>query len=143
VLELVTRQLQSTSHATNPIEPAMQIDHLRTSGDLMQPIDVLRQQQLASTSCLESREGMMGIVGQGPAEPPPSDQASRPITLPRLLVAHEGLIGDRLHSLPVALAVAIVRDAGMGAAACPRQHEKALVPGNEILKRAVFHHAPI
>jgi len=76
----------------------------------------------------------MGIVGQGPTEPAPSDQTSRPIALSRRLVCHEGLLPHRLLALPVSVDIVIVGNAGVRAAAGPGEDEKPSVPIDEILE---------
>jgi len=82
----------------------------------------------------------MRIVGQGSAESPPSEQAARPITLARGSIAHERLIRHRLHTLPFAVAVAVVRNARARAASGARQDEQASMPVDEGLETAGFPH---
>lgn len=117
----------------------MQINHLPVARRLMQSVDILGQQHLALPVRLEASQRMMRIVRHGLAEPPPADQAARPVSLPRARITHEGLVVDRLGSLPVALAVAIIGNAGIGAAACPGQNEETLVPGDEIFEWTFCH----
>ncbi len=111
VLKLVARRLAAAAHAADKIEPAVQVDDLPVAGRLMQPIDVLGQQHPALAVRLEPGQRMMRIVRPRLAEPPPADQAARPIAPARMLVRHEGLEVDRLGPLPVALAVAVIGNA--------------------------------
>ena len=137
ILEFVARRLAAAAHAADQIEPAVQIDHLPVAGGLMQPVDVLGQQHLAPPVRLEPGQRMMRIVRTRLAEAPPADQAARPVALARRLFRHEGLEVDRLGPLPVAMAVAIVGNARIGAAAGAGQHEQIFVPVDEILERMV------
>src|SRR6266702_859528 len=139
ILEFVARRLPAAAHAADQIKPAMQIDHLPVTCGLMQPVDILGQEQLALPVGLDTSERMMRSVRPGLAEPPPSDQAARPIAPARMLLGHEGLEVDRLGPLPVAVAVAIVGDARIRATAGTGQHEQPFVPGDEIFKRTVCH----
>ena len=111
ILEFVARHLAAAAHAANQVEPSVQIDHLPMAGGLMQPVDILGQQHLAPPARLEPGKCMMRIVRLRLAEPPPADQAARPVAPARMLFGHEGLEVDRLGPLPVAVAVAIIGNA--------------------------------
>ena len=89
----------------------MQVDHLRAAGRLMQPVHVLGEKQLASAHRLEPGQSAMRVVGLGLTNAPPADEAARPIAPAGLFLAHEGLIGHRLRPFPLAVGVAIVRNA--------------------------------
>ena len=123
ILHLLAHHLQSAPHAADQVEPAVQVDHAVVAGGLMEPIDVLGQNDLGSAHHLKACQGPMGVIRDSPAEPPPSDHAPRPIAPARCVIAHEGLVGDGLRALPVSIGVAIVRNAGICAAAGPRQDE--------------------
>ena len=111
LLKVVTTGLRATAHAADEIEPAVQVDDLPVPGGLMQTIHILGQQHFAAAAGFELRQRMMGVIRHGLAEPPPSDQAARPIALPRRFLAHEVLEIDRLGPLPVAVRIAIVGNA--------------------------------
>ena len=87
ILEFVARRLAAAAHAADQVEPSVQIDHLPVAGGLMQPVDVLGQQHLAPPARLEPGQRMMRIVRLRLAEPPPADQAARPVALARMLFA--------------------------------------------------------
>lgn len=135
LLKLIARRLRPAAHAAHQVEPAMQVDHLPMAGGLMQPIDVLGQQHPAPAVRLEPGQRMMRIVRLCLPEPPPADQAAGPIAPARLLVRHEGLKVDRLGPLPVAVSVAIVGNARIGAAAGAGQHEQPFVAVDEFFER--------
>ena len=119
----------------------MQVDHCVAAGRLMQPVDVLGQQKLASAQRLQPGECAMGGVRPRPAEAPPAELAARPVAPARRLLAHEGLIGHRLRALPFAVGVAIVGDAGARAATCAGQDEETSMPVDEVLQTGAFLHA--
>ena len=98
-------------HAAHPVEPAMQVDHPRAAGGLMQTVDILRDELLGFAARLQPGEGAVGIVGQGLAEAPPAQQAARPIAPLGHLLAHEGLEGHRRRAFPLALRVTIIGNA--------------------------------
>ena len=125
VLKFGAGHASLAAHAADQIEPAMQVDDAGAAGSLVQPIDVLGQQELAAVHRLQTREGSMRIVRLGAAEAAPTDHAAGPIALARQRVAHEGLIGHRLGALPIAVGVAIIGNAGVRAAAGAGQNEQA------------------
>ena len=107
-LKFSARRKRAAGHAAHPVEPSVQVDHLLAAGGLMQAVDVLGGEVLAFAQNLEPGERAMGGVRRGRAEPPPADEAARPIAPPRRLALHEGLVRDRLGALPLAVGVAIV-----------------------------------
>src|SRR3954454_24082046 len=85
------------------------------------------EEQLAPAVFFQTRQRVVCVVGLGSSEPSPADHASCPVALTRLLVGNERLEPHRLRSFPVAVAVAIVGNTGVRAAAGPRQDEQPLV----------------
>ncbi len=117
----------------------MKVDDLPAPGGLVQTVDILGEEQLAPAIGFEPRQRVMRVVGLGLSEPPPADHASRPVPLARLLVGNERLEPNRLRSFPVAVAVAIVGNAGVRAAAGVRQDKQPLVLFDEGLECGIFH----
>ncbi len=117
----------------------MQVDDLPAPGGLVQPVDILGEEQLALAIGFQPRQRVMCIVGPSLSEPPPANHASRPVTLARLLVGNKRLEPDWLRSFPVAIAVAIVGNAGVRAAAGSGQDKQPLVLFDEGLECGIFH----
>ncbi len=114
----------------------MQVDHLFAAGRLMQAVDVLGDEPLSFAQDLEPGERAMGGVGDGGAKAPPAKEAARPVAAPGGFALRKGLVGHRLGALPLALGVAIVRDAGGRAAARAGQHEEPPVTADESFESA-------
>ena len=127
VLQLGSRALVPAPHATHEVEPAVEVDHPFVAGSLVQAIDVLGENEFGPAGSLEPGQRHMREVRLGTAKPAPADHAARPVPALRRLVAHEGLIGDRLLPLPVSIGIAVIGDTGIGAATGPGQHEQAAV----------------
>lgn len=117
----------------------MKVDDLPAPGGLVQTVNILGEEQLAPAIFFQTRQRVMCVVGFGSSEPSPADHASRPVPLARLLVGNERLEPNRLRSFPVAIAIAIVGNAGVRAAAGPRQDEQPLVLFDEGLECGIFH----
>lgn len=115
----------------------MQIDHRLAAGGLMQAIHVLGEQHFQLAARFQRSERVMGGVGLRQAEPRPTDQAARPIALPRGQLAHKGLKRHRLRTLPAALQIPIIGNARIGAATGTGEHEQALMALDEVLQRVV------
>ena len=126
------------THAAHGIQAPVQVDHVLVAGLLVQAVHVLREQQLELAEPFQPGQGMVGGIGQRLAEPPPADQAARPVALAGEFLTHEGLVGHRLGTLPAAIGVAIIRNARIGAAAGAGQHEQAPVLRDETLQGAAF-----
>ncbi len=140
VLQLFARRSPLAIHAADKIDPAVQVDHPRAAGRLMQPVDVLGENELDSALRLEPGQGVMSVVRPRPANASPADEAARPIASASLFAAHEGLEGHRLRALPLALSVAIVGNARAGAAAGAGQDEETSMPVDEVFEAAELHH---
>ena len=140
VLQFDARRSPLAIHAADEIDPPVQVDHPRAASRLVQPIHVLGQKKLASARRLELGQSAMRVVGRSLTNEPPADEAARPIAAARLFLAHEGLIGHRLGAFPLALGVAIVRNARRRAAARAGQDEQALVPIDEVLQAGIVAH---
>jgi hypothetical protein len=112
----------------------VKVNHRPAPGRLMEPVHVLGEQHLALTSGLQSGQGAMGVVGTGPAEPPPADHAARPIAAPRGGLGDECLETDRLGAFPVPVRVTIVGYSRVHAAAGAGQDEQAPMAFDECLE---------
>ena len=134
VLQRLARRDALAAHAADVIDAAMQVDHRCAAGGLMQPVDVLGQQDLALAHRLEPRQRAMGVVRPGPADAPPADQAARPVAPARRLLAHEGLKGHRRRALPGAVGVAIVGNARIHAASGAGQNEQPAMAVDEVFE---------
>jgi hypothetical protein len=113
-----------TDHTTNQIEPAVEVNHLPTPGSLMQPVNVLRKENLVPAVCFELRQSMMRVVRHGLFEPPPTDHTSGPIAMARQFVGHECLEANRLSSFPITIDVSVIRNARVRAASGAGQNEQ-------------------
>src|SRR5271170_2868474 len=140
VLQLFAGRSQLAIHAADKIDPAVQVDHPRVAGRLMQPVDVLGENELDSAHRLEPGQGAMSVVRPRLANAPPAAEAARPIAPTGLFVAHEGLEGHRLRALPLAVGVAIVGNARAGAAPGAGQDEQTPMPVDKVLETAGFDH---
>ena len=96
-------------HASDEIDPTVQVDDPRAARRLMQAVHVLGDEELNSAHRFEPGQGAVSIIGFSLTNEPPADEAPRPIAPARLFFAHEGLIGHRLRPLPLTVGVAIVR----------------------------------
>ena len=105
---------------------AVYLQHIFTARRLVQVVDVLGHQAAHPAGLLETDEGAVRRVGLGGGDPPPADQAPRPVAPPRRRAAHELAELDRLAMLPVAVSVPVIWDAGPGAHACAAQHNERL-----------------
>jgi hypothetical protein len=140
VLKLGTWRPPLTPHAADQIEPAVQVDHAGAACHLMKPVNVLGQQQFAPVHFFQAGERAMGVVRPGAAEAPPPDHAARPITSARRLIAHEGLIGHRLHALPIAVGIAIVGYARVRAAAGAGQDDETSMAIDKVMESDEWYH---
>ena len=98
---------------------------------LMQAIHVLGDKQAAVAAKLQLGNTMMRDVGPGVANDWPTNEASSPITLTNHRARHKVLMLDRLFALPRAIAIPIVRNAGIGTDAGSRQYHQARMPVDE------------
>ena len=129
------------AHAAHLVDPAVQVDHVRAAGGLVQPIDVLRDQLHYAILLLQMCQGAMRVVGQRGAQAAPADQAARPVALLRARLAHEVLKHDRSGPFPAAVGVAVVRDSGFSAAAGTGQNEQAGIALDELPQSMIIHAA--
>jgi hypothetical protein len=95
------------------------------AGGAVQAVDVLRQQQLDAAGRFQPRQRLVRGAGAGGAHHAPADQAARPVALAGPFIAGEGLEGHGGRALPLALGVAVVGNAAVGAAPRARQHQQA------------------
>src|SRR5689334_13591182 len=100
----------------------------------MQPIDVLRHEPFNIPTLLQSGERTMCGIGRSVPEALPTHETARPVAPPRARLAHERLQSDGLRALPAAVGIAIVGNAGIGAAACTGENEEAGIALDEIGK---------
>src|SRR5262249_32095903 len=111
------------------------VDHVAAAGRLVQPVDVLCDELLDAPVVLELRECAVRAVRARGTHPFPAREAARPVALTRVLAADEVLQRHRpRRALPLAIGVAIVRDAGARAAARAGEHEQPPVACEEFGK---------
>lgn len=77
VLEIGALLGGQARHATDNVEPPLQVYHLPPSGRLVQPIHILGEQHLALTVRLQSGQRVMRPVRSGLSKPPPTNHAAR------------------------------------------------------------------
>ena len=112
----------------------MQVDGVLAACDAVQPVDVLRQQQVGAARCLQLRQCVVRSAGLGMRHRGPADQAACPVASARGVVTAEGLEGNGRGAHPVAVAVAVGGDARFSATARAGQHEEPGVAGGEVGK---------
>lgn len=110
-LEISPCKAPFADQATHLIQSTMQIDHVFAAGRLVEPVDVLGQQQRELALPFQPGERMMGRIRLCATESPPADQAARPVALPRCRVTDERLIRHRLRALPAAAGIPVIGDA--------------------------------
>jgi hypothetical protein len=132
-LQRLPRRDDVAAHAADTVEAAVQVDHRFAASGLMQPVDVLGQQDLALADRLEPRQRAVRVIRPGAADAPPADQAARPVAPPRRLLSHEGLIGDWRRALPGAVGVTIIGNARVHAASGAGQNEEAAMVVDKFL----------
>ena len=118
----------------------MQVDHVPAAGAGVQPVDVLRDQELNEPLGLELRECAMCAVGLRAADDGPADGAARPVPLAHLGVGHERAEIHGPRAFPLALLVPVVGNAGARADAGAGEHREAGMCLDEIAQRV---HLPI
>src|SRR5579859_5998661 len=100
---------------------------------------------------LEARQRSVCGVGLGPAEMPPAQEAARPVALAHCVMRDKISLLHRWLAFPGARAVAVIRDAGVGAASCAGEHHQPLAlaapvgetgPGVRELARRFAHNTP-
>jgi hypothetical protein len=109
----------------------VQVDHVPAAGGVVQPVDVLGDQQPDETLRLEVRERVVCPVRLRAVDERPADRAARPVTLAHPCVRHEGA---KLHgscALPCAVLVAVVGNSGARADARARQDREAPMSPDE------------
>jgi hypothetical protein len=139
VLEIGAPAGGRAGRTADEIEAPVQIDHRPAPGGLVQPVDVLGKEKPTSILGLQARQGVMRVVGQGLPEPAPADHGARPVASARQLLRHECLEADWLRSFPVSVAVAIIGNARVRAAAGTGQNKQPLMAFDEGLERVGFH----
>jgi hypothetical protein len=110
----------------------MQVHHALAAGLTVQPVDVLRHQQVDLPVRLESGECAMRCIGSCGAKVPPAHHTARPVALPHLRLFHERLELHGPGALPRSIPVAIVGYAGVGAHAGAGEDEQAGVRRDEL-----------
>src|SRR5690606_3914552 len=139
VLQQIARPRAPAGHAADRVEPSVQVDHPALAGDLVEPVDVLRDDELDAVIGLETRERGVRAVRARAAKARPADAAPCPIALPGVGIADERLERHRSGALPRAVCIPVVRNAGLGAAARARQHEEAAMVRDEALEVGNAH----
>ena len=121
---------RSAVQADDPIESTMQVDHRRTTGSLMQTVDVLRDDAGDHPATLEFGHGVVPGVGTGAGELMPAQEPARPVPAPGDRVArerlerHRGALAQRRTARP-----SIVRDPTLRGD--PRPREDGHIPHHE------------
>jgi hypothetical protein len=80
-----------------------------------------------------------GVIGLRLSKTAPADHAAGPITAPDGIVRDEGLKAYRWRSLPAAVGIPVIGNAGVRAAPRSRQDEQPLVALDESLEIAISH----
>src|SRR6185369_4621117 len=109
---------------------------------LVKTIHVLRDEQLHAPFPLELRQRVMRAIWLRAPEESPADETARPVPLARVFVVHERLELHGLCALPLAILIAIVGNAGVGAAARTGQHEQPTMTRDEVAQGA-HHRVPV
>ena len=112
----------------------MQLDDLCAAGPLMQPVDVLGHEQGEPLHRLQRRERCVRGVGLRTRNDGPPDHAARPVALSRGLGAQEVLQHHGRAALPVAVFIAVARDARIGTHPGAGQDEQPRVTLYEVVK---------
>ena len=128
-----------TRHAADLVEPAVKVDNLGAASSLVEAVDVLRHEQFHVSEMFEARECMMRRVRPGAPEARPADEAARPVALAHGRLGHEGRELHRGRTFPLALRVAVIRNARLGAAAGTGQDEESGMTGDEVAQRVECH----
>jgi hypothetical protein len=131
-LHLGARSPDPARQADHGIEPAVQIDHPPAAGLLVQTIDVLGHQLMDETCRFQSSQRGVSGIGLGTGKGRPAKQTACPVTLSSPFTGHELLVAHRLAAFPVAVAIAIIGNAGIGAATGAGQHEQPRMACDEI-----------
>ena len=100
----------ATVQAPGQIEVAVQLEDVLGAGNLMQAIDILRDDRPNQAQALKIRDRAVPVVGSGAREPSPSDEAAGPVTLPIRRRGNELAI-RHWHHPSLAVRPPVVRDA--------------------------------
>ena len=122
-LDQGTRVGAPAAQADHPIQPAMEFQHRSAAGLLVQSIDILSDDQGNPVQAFKMRQRMMAAARIGEADPRPAEKAPRPVALPRGRGTQEVVVIDGFRLLPVAVAVAVGRDAARCAQTGARQDD--------------------
>jgi len=123
------------AHAAHLVQAAVQVDHGGAAGALVQAVHVLGEQHLHGAACFQCGQGGVGGVGLGLAEARPAEQAARPVALAGGRFAHEILVVHRRGALPLAVGIAVIGNARVGAAAGAGEDEQAAGAVDEVSQR--------
>jgi hypothetical protein len=111
-----------------------ELDDLGTAGPPMQPVDVLGHEQVQPIHRLQRRECFVGGVGLRTRNDGPPDHAARAVAPSRGLGAQEVLQHHGRAALPVAVFIAVARDARIGTHPRTGQDEQPRIPLGEVSK---------
>ena len=124
-LHTLPRLPDAAFEADDATQVAVQLDDIGAAGTLVQPVDVLRDKVRRGARRLQTGERAMRGVGPRSRDQRPADHAARPVAPPRRHRAQVLLQRDRRGPLPLAVVVAIARNARVGADPCSGQHEQS------------------
>jgi hypothetical protein len=112
VLQDVAGRERVAGEASHPIQAAVQVDHLRTAGSLVEAIHILGDHQLQPVAVLQSRHGDVCRVGPGIPHRRPTRHGASPVPAPARRIGDEFMVLYRFATAPATPGVAIGRDAG-------------------------------
>jgi hypothetical protein len=118
----------------------MEVDHPHIAGDLMQPVDILGQQNLTFPDFLQPDQSAVSIIGLSPAKAPPAHKTPRPIATARRGFTHKGLKRHGLRTFPVSFGITIIRDSRIRTTAGTGQNEEPVMTIDEVPKDIGLHH---
>ena len=122
----MTRKLRAAAQADDEAVAAMKLDNGAAARLLVKIVDILRDQLMHLAAPLELRQRHVRAIRPCRREPRPSAIAARPIEPPDLRAAHERAVGDGLVPRPRTARASIIRNSGVGAAACAGQNDQPL-----------------
>ena len=106
----------------------MQIDHLSATRHAMQVVDVLCYEQTYMAGMFEFRQCGVRRIRSCRRNPTPASKAPGPVAFTHVAIFDKVAVLHRLRILPIAVFVAIIGNAGPGAATSAAQHGDILVP---------------
>ena len=99
--------------ADDPVEVAVQLEHVARARGLVQPVDVLGDDLAHEPQPLQRGHRPVPVVGRGRGEPAPADEAAGPVAATVVGGGDELAVRHRGHP-PLAVGAAVVGDPGLG-----------------------------